>query len=127
MSLPKEGHFGILPQREAEVTPCGWISQLEACQLLITSPLVIYPIGLNGHDEPIITSSPELLASGVSLTAGEPVYLEIDILPLPVEELDQKVVPLGAVSTIMIASPHKSPPKLEGEGTMTMEVRNLLS
>ena len=65
-------------------------------------------MGLNGHDEPIITSLPELLASSVSLTTGEPVYLEIDIPPPPVEDPDQKVLPLGEVSIIMIASPHKS-------------------
>ena len=60
--------------------------------------------------------------------AGEPVYLEIDIPPPQVEEPDQKVLPLGEVSTIVIASPHKSTlPKLEGEGSMTREVRDLLS
>ena len=44
------------------------------------------------------------------------------------EEPDQKVLLLSEVSTIVIASPHKStPPKLEGEGSMTREVRDLLS
>ena len=79
--LPKEGHLGILPQREVEATPCGQISQMEVHQLIITSPQVIYPIGLNGHNKPIITSLPEPLASSISFTAGKPVYLEIDILP----------------------------------------------
>ena len=111
--LPQEGHLGILPHRGAEVTPCGQISQLEVCQLLVASPQVIYPIGLNGCDEPVITSLPELLASSVSLTTGEPVYLEINIPPSPVEELDQKVPPLGKVSTIMIASPHPPPQNQE--------------
>ena len=77
-------------------TPCHW-SQ------------VIYPIGLNGHDEPIITSLPELLARGISLSTGEPIYLGIDITSPPVEEPDQKILPLGEVSTIVVASPHKSP------------------
>ena len=125
--LPKEGHLGILPQRVTEATPCGWISQLEICQLLIASPQFIYPIGLNRYNEPIITSLLEPLASGISLTAGEPAYLEIDIPPPMVEEPDQKVPPLGEVSTIIIASPHKSTlPKSEGEGSMTREVRDLL-
>ena len=79
--FPKEGHLGILPQRGIEVTPCGQISQLEVHQLLIAGPQVIYPIGMNGCDEPIMTSLPEPLASGIGLTTGEPVYLEIDILP----------------------------------------------
>ena len=116
--LPQEGHFGILPHRGAEATPCRQISQLEVCKLLITCPQVIYPIGLNGCNEPITTSLPELLASSISLTTGKPVYLEIDIPPSPVEELDQKVLPLGKVSTIMIASPHKSTPKNRRRGQL---------
>ena len=119
--------MGILPHRGAEATPCRQISQLQVHQLLVASPQVIYPTGLNGHDEPIITSLPEPLASSISLTTGKPVYLGIDILPLPVEDLDQTVLHLGDISTIIVASPHKSTPKLEGEGSITMEVRNLLS
>ena len=46
--LSKEGHLGILPQRGAEVVPCGQFSQLEVCQLLAAGPQVVYPIGLNG-------------------------------------------------------------------------------
>ena len=109
--LPKEGHLGILPQRGVEAAPCRQISQLEVCQLLIAGPQVAYPIGLNGCEEPIITSLPEPLASGISLTTGEPVYLEIDIPPSPAEETDRKVLPIGKVSTTMIASPHKSTPQ----------------
>ena len=126
--LPKEVHVGILPQRGAEATPCRQISQLENCQFLIAGPQVIYPIGLNGHDEHVITSLPESLASSVRLTTGKPVYLDIEILPPPVEDPDQKVPPLGKVFTFIIASPPKSAPsKSEGEGSMTMEVRYLLS
>ena len=126
--LPKDGHIGILPQWTAEVTSCGWVSQLQVHQLLITSPQIIYPIGLNGHDGPVITSLPEPLASSISLTAGKPVYIEMDTPPPQVEEPDQKVLPLGEVFTIIVASPHKSTlPKSEGEGSMTREVRDLLS
>ena len=89
--LPKDGHLGILPQRGAEEAPCGQISQLKVCLLLATGPQVIYPISLNVHDEPIISSLPEPLASGVSLTTGKPIYLGIDIPSPPVEELDQKI------------------------------------
>ena len=109
VQLPMEGHLGILHQRGVEVVPCGQISQLEVCQLLVAGPQVIYPRGLNGHDEPIITSLPELLASGVSLSTGKSIYLGIDIPSPPVEEPDQKILPLGEVSTIVVASPHKSP------------------
>ena len=75
LPLPKDWHLGILPQRGAEKTPCGWISQLKVCQLLAAGPQDIYPIGLNGQDEPLITSLPEPLASSVSLTASEYIYL----------------------------------------------------
>ena len=78
--LPKEGYFGILPQRGVEAIPCRQISQLEVCQLFVTGPQVVYPIGLNGCNESIITPLPELLASGVSLTTGKPI-LEVNILP----------------------------------------------
>ena len=53
------------------------------------------------------------------------IYLGIDIPSPPVEEPDQKIPPIGEVSTILITSPHKYPPK--SEGSMTMEVSNLLS
>ena len=79
LPLPKEGHLGILPQRRAEMTACGRISQLEVHQLLVSGLQVTYPIGSNGCEEPIITSLPESLANGVSLTGGESIYLEIDI------------------------------------------------
>ena len=123
--FPRTNILGILPQGKAEETPCGWIIQLEVHQLLATGPQVIYPIGLHGQDEPIRTTLPELLGSGISLTMSEHIYLEIDIPSLPMKEPDQKIPPLDKVSTILITSPHKSPPK--SEGSMTTEVSNLLS
>ena len=63
-----------------------------------------------------MTPLPEPLASSVSLTTGKPVYLEIDIPPSLVKELDQKLLPLGKVSTIVIASPHKSTPQIGRRG-----------
>ena len=125
-SLPKEGHMGILPHSGTEASPCRLISQMEVCQLLIAGPQVIYPISLNGCNEPVISSLPEPLASSIILTASEPVYLEINIPPLLVEGPDQKVVPLGEVSTIIVASPHKSTSLNQKEHSMTMEVRSLL-
>ena len=69
--LSKEGHMGILPQRGAEMTPCRQISQLEVCQLLVSDLQIAYPIGMNGCEEPIITSLLESLANGISLTGGK--------------------------------------------------------
>ena len=86
--LPKEGHLGILPQRGVEETSCRQISQLEVYQFIIAGAQVAYPVGLNGCKEPIIISLLEPLANGISLTTGEPIYLEIDIPPSPAEEPD---------------------------------------
>ena len=111
--LPKEGHWASYLKEGQRRLPAGKSAQLEVCQLLIAGPQVTYPIGLNGCEEPVITSLPEPLANGISLTTDKPVYLEIDILPSPAEEPDRKVLPIGEVSTTVIASPHKStPPKI---------------
>ena len=108
--LPKNKHLGILLQGKAQETFCGWISQLEVHQLLAAGPWVIYPIGLNGHDEPVITTLPDLLGSGISLIASKHIYLEIDIPSPPIEEPDQKMPPLEDIPTVLITSPPKSPP-----------------
>ena len=90
--LPKSKHLGILPQGKVEETSCGWINQLNVYQLLSASPQVVYPSGLNGHDEPFITTLPEPLSSGISIIASEHPYLEIDIPPKG--ESDTKVLPI---------------------------------
>ena len=95
MPLPKNRHLGILPWRGAEKAPCEQISQLMVCQLLAAGPQVIYPVGLNGQNEPVITTLPEPLASSVSLTTSKYIYLGIDIPSPPVQEPDQKIPPLG--------------------------------
>ena len=124
--LPREGHLGILPQGGTNMTACSKISQLEVCQLLVSGLQVAYLVGLNGHEDPIIISLSKSLANSTSLTGGRSAYLAINILLPLVEELDQKGLPLGRCSTILIASPLKAtPPKLEREVSMTMEVRNL--
>ena len=120
--LPKDKHLGILPQGKVGETSCGWISQLDVCQLHSTSPQLVYPIDLNRQDEPIITTLPELLSSSISVIISKHLYLGIDIPPM--EEPVTKAPPIGEASTILITSPHKSPPKLEG--SMTTEVNDLL-
>ena len=120
--LPKGKHLDILPQEKAEETSCGWINQLDIHQLLSAGPQVVYPSGLNGHDEPIITTLPELLSSGISVITSKHPYLEIDIPPKG--ESNNKVPPIGKVSIIQTTNPHKSPP--HPEGSMTAEVNHLL-
>ena len=120
--LPKDKHLGVLPKGKVEDTSCGQISQLDICQLLSTGTQVVYPSGLNEHDEPVITTLPELVSSGTSIIAIKHLYLEIDIPPK--EELYTKVLPIGKASIIQTTNPHKSSPK--PEGSMTAEVNHLL-
>ena len=86
-------------------------------------PQVIYPSGLNGHDEPIITTLPEPLSSGKSIVTNEHSYLEIDI-PLK-RELDTKALPIGEASIILETIPPKS--FLGPKCSMAAEVDNLLT
>ena len=108
VALPKEGHLGILPQGGADMTTCGRISKLEVCQLLVSGLQVTYPVGLNGHEVPVITSLTKSLANGISLTGGESMYLEIDIPQPMAKEPDWKALPLGRPSAIIISSPLKT-------------------
>ena len=119
--LPENKHLGILLQGKAQETFCGQISQLKVCQLLATGAQVVYPIDLNGHDEPVITTLPDLLGSVISLIPSKHIYLEIDIPSPPMEEPDRKMLPLKDIPTVLITSPPK--PK----GSMTEEVNKLLS
>ena len=120
--LPKDKHLGILPQGKVEETSCEQISQLDVCQLLSAGSQVVYPTGLNRQDEPIITTLPELLSSGISIITSKHLYLEIDIPHL--EESDTKALPIGKAPIIQTTNPHKSPLKLEG--SMATEVNDLL-
>ena len=126
--LPKEGHLSVLPQGGADMTACRRISQLEVHQLLVSGLQVTYPVGLNGCKDSVITSLPESLANGTSLSGGKSVYLQINIPQPMTKELDHKALPLGRCSAIIISSPLKTTHlKLEREVSMTMEVRSLLS
>ena len=120
--LPKGKHLGILPQGKVEETSYGQISQLNICQLLSAGPQVVYPSGLNGHDEPIITTLPEPLNSSTSIIASEHPYLEIDVPPNG--ESDTKVLPIGEASIIQTTNLHNLPPN--PEGSITAEVNHLL-
>ena len=118
---PRVKHMGILPQGKVEAPSCGWISQLNVCQLLSTSPQVVYPSGLNGCDEPIITTLPEPLSRGTSIITSKHPYLEINIPPNG--ESDTKVLPIDEASIIQTTNLHNPP---NPEGSITAEVNHLL-
>ena len=124
MPLPKNKHLGILPQTKVEESLYGWISQLAVCQLLSARPQVIYPVGLNGSDQPVIIDLPEPLFSSSSITLDEHPHLWINIpLPTP-KEPEYTTLPLGGVHAIPTDIIPKTPwkPRI----TLMAEVNNLL-
>ena len=69
------------------------------------------------------------MARGTNLLGGKPIYLKVDIPQPSTEEPELKALPLGGYSSsTLIPSPVRAPLlKAEGEVSMTMEVRELLS
>ena len=91
MPLPREGYLSVLVEGGIISTTSGRVSQLEVCQLLSSGSQVIYLVGLNGCEVPVIASLPESLAKGANLLGGEPIYLKVDILQCIVEGPKLKV------------------------------------
>ena len=123
--LLKDKHLGVLPQGKVEGSPYGQISQLEVCQLLSTRPQVIYPVALNGTDEPVTTTLPEQLHSGASIITYEHPYMRIDIPPSPLEELGCPTSLGDEANTIAAAHSPKMPPK--PRISIATEVNDLLT
>ena len=107
--LPKDKHLGVLAQGKVEESPYGQISQLEVCQLLSARPQVIYPVGLNGGNQPVIINLPEPLHSGSSITTNKHPHMKIDIPLLSPEGPECTTPPLGGVHAIPATTPHKAP------------------
>ena len=106
--LPKDKHLSLLSQGNVE-SPCRQISQPEVCQLLSARPQVVYPVGLNGDDQPATINLPGPLHSSSSVTNDDPPYLKIDIpSPTPVEQTHADL-PLGGVHTIPAITMPKTP------------------
>ena len=107
--LPRDKHLGVLPQGKVEEIPYGQIIQLEVCQLLSAGPQVIYPVGLNGNKELVMTTLPEPLHSGASITTNEHPYMRINIPTPPPEEPEPTTSLLGKAHTIPAANSPKPP------------------
>ena len=126
--LLREGHLGILPEGGTSSAACKQVRQLEVCQLLSSHSQVIYPVGLNGCEIPMVTSLPKSLANGANLLGGKPIYIKVDILQSTMEGAEWKALPSGNCPSILMARPIKATlPKVERGVSMTMEVRELLS
>ena len=77
----------------------------------------------------MIMSLPELLARGTTLLGGKPASPPVNILQSIAKGQEPKALPFGGHSTpIPTTSPIRAhPPRAEGQVSMTMEVRELLS
>ena len=93
--LPMEGHLSIMVEGSTSSVICRRISQLEVHQLLSSGSQVIYSVGLNGCQVPVITSLPESLAKGTTLLGGKPTPLLVDILQSTGKGQEPKVPPFG--------------------------------
>ena len=108
MPLPREGHLSILAEGgTSSAALCRRVSQLEVHQLLSSGSQVVYPVGLNGCEVPVIASLHlKSLAKGTNLLGGKPIYLKVDILQSITEGSKLKVPPPGGhSSSILMASP----------------------
>ena len=62
--FPKEGHLSAMIEGMPSRNACGHLHQLEVHLLLQLECQVVYPEGLNGALELVVTSLPESLAHG---------------------------------------------------------------
>ena len=85
----------------------GRLANLKVHQLLSTGPQVIYPVGLKGNNELVMTH----FTRTTSITTNKHPYMRIDIPPPPLEEPEHTTLPVDEAHTIPAANSPKSPPK----------------
>ena len=84
----------------------------------------IWWVGLNGNDQPVTVTLPELLHSSTSVTTTEHPHMRIDIPVLPPEEPGCTTLPLGGMHTIPAATSPQTP--LKPRISLATKVNNLL-
>ena len=93
----------------------GGLANCEVCQLLSARPQVIYPVGLNGTDEPVTTTLPKQLHSSASIITYEHPYMRINIPPPPLEELGC-IQPCQLMKQTLSQQPiHPEPPQTKNQ------------
>ena len=107
--LPREGYLSVLVEGSTSSATCRRISQLEVHQHLSSGSQVVYPVGLNGCEVPVIASLPKSLAKGMNLLGGKPICLQVDILQSTTKGPEPKAPPLGSHSTSILS---QAPSKL---------------
>ena len=76
--LSKEGHPSPMIEGMPSRNACGHFCQLEVHLLLQLECQVVYPEGLNGALEPVVTYLPESLTDGMNMLS-EPTFLIVDL------------------------------------------------
>ena len=130
--LPKEGHLSAMINAMPSRNTWGHLCQQEVCWLLQCEDWVVYPEGLNGGLEPVLTSLSAALVQGVNMLgepAHKPSFLPVDLPPVHTERpLTQD---LSSLQNIYINSPYhlavEHPPTADSHISMTTEVWELLS
>ena len=125
--IPTEGHLSVVMEGNTSNVPYGKICQLEVHQLLGSGSQVVYLEGLNGCQVPVIMSWPESLSNGMAMLEGESTFLQEDLSQSVTKEQESKALSLGGGLSPTPATSPTSPPKAEGQISMTMEVSKLLS
>ena len=74
--LHREGYLSTLVEGGTSSATCRKVSQVEVCQLLSLISQVIYPVGLNRCEVPMIASPPKSLAKGTNLLGGKSILLK---------------------------------------------------
>ena len=97
---PKEGHLSAMTEGMPSNILCRSIHQLEVCQILHSEAQVVYPKGLNGSLDPVITSLPESLSHGITMLNDEPTLLQVDLLQFTMEGCESKTPFLSGSSTL---------------------------
>ena len=107
---------------------CRHLSQLEVCLLLQLECQVVYPEGLNGALEPVVTSLPESLTHGMNML-DKPTFLLVDLSHfIAGNHVPKASAPhdtLTPISPTHLAVEH--PLRVQGHISMTTEVQELLS
>ena len=118
MPVPREEYLSIQVEEGTSSATYRRVSQLEVCQLLRSGSQVIYLVGLNGCEVPVIAFPPKSLAKGTNLLGGKPIYLKVEIPQTIAEEPKLKVPPpCSHSSSILITSPIGAPlPKVGRRG-----------
>ena len=91
--LPKEGHLSTMIDSTPSRNACQHLHQLEVHQLLQCGDWVVYPDGLNGSLEPVLTFLSGALVQGMNMLepACKPSFLSVDLPQFTLGDCSPKV------------------------------------